>query len=150
MIIFFTTIYCFDFVFNSISNICIFFSSALFSLTESSKIKYLFPFFYIYPLPWLTSKFKGFTLNIFTIINFCNCDVSNIVNINSFVMLFVYFQQDWVEIFEIDHVLLKINNEFGFWSLFVWLLPFISLLNHCLSTGTKLNMSNIFFKCQWK
>ena len=39
-----TTAYFFDFVFNSVPNIIVFFINPLFSSVES-KIKYLFPFF---------------------------------------------------------------------------------------------------------
>ena len=112
VIIFFTTIYCFDFVFNSMQNICVFFSSALFSLPESWKIKYLFPFFFKTAICMINKQIKKiFTINISTIIIFFNCDVSNVKNINPFVMLFDYFSQVWVKIFEIDHVVVKIISS---------------------------------------
>ena len=47
-------------------------------------------------------------MNTLTIINFFNCDVSNVVNINVFVMLFVNFSQVCLEIFEINEVVIKI------------------------------------------
>ena len=49
-----------------------------------------------------------YTMNTLTIINFFNCDVSNVVNINVFVMLFVNFSQVCLEIFEINEVVIKI------------------------------------------
>ena len=49
-----------------------------------------------------------YTRNTLTIINFFNCDVSNVVNINVFVMLFVNFSQVCLEIFEINEVVIKI------------------------------------------
>ena len=93
VIIFFTTLYFFYFFFNSIPNICIFFSNSLFSLTESSKIKYLFPFFFFNISACIINKQiqRFYTVNIFIIINYFNCDVSNVININPFVMIFVKF-----------------------------------------------------------
>ena len=145
VIVFFTTIYCFDLVFNAIPNICIFFSEHLFSLTELLKVKYLFPFFSsIYPLAWFTIKYKGFTLQISSQ---SIKKLSKVVNINPFAVRLVYFSQVWFEVFGIGHVVVKIVS---FWSVFFWFAPLISSMElHsvicCLRMSTKLNTSKIFF-----
>ena len=137
--IFFTTIYCFDFFLIPSQTFAHFLSKSLFSWTESSKIKYLFQFFSsIYPLAWLIGKYKGFTLNIFTITNSFNCNVSNIVSISAFVMFFVDF------FYKADSKYLKIVSSVFYLYLFEF--SHLSSLNCSLSAGTKRNTNNIFFQ----
>ena len=50
-----------------------------------------------------------YTVNIFTITNFFDCDVSNVVNINPFVTLFCQFLARMTRTyFEIDNVDVKV------------------------------------------
>ena len=55
-----------------------------------------------YEIQWI------YTVNIFTMTQFLNRDVSNIVNINVFLQLFVNFEQVWVKLFDINHVVKKV------------------------------------------
>ena len=75
-----------------------FFNTSLFSSVES-KTKYLniYSHFFLQRsstqyvhLLYQLSNTKDLPVNIFTIINFFNCNVSNILNINVFVRFFVY------------------------------------------------------------
>ena len=52
-----------------------------------------------------------YSINTLIIINFFNCDVSNVVNINVFVRLFVNFSQACIKIFEIDNIIVKIISS---------------------------------------
>ena len=71
-------------------------NTSLFSSVES-KTKYLLSFFSLVVLhstgpSTLPNQIQRiYTLNVFKITTFFNCNVSNIVNINVFVQFFVYF-----------------------------------------------------------
>ena len=136
-------IYCFDFVFNSIANICVFFSSVLFSLTESSKIKYLLPFFFkitIYVINKLIQRI--YTVNIFAMTNFFYCNIANVVN--AFCLLLTSLSQKFW-----DWSCRCKNSMFDFWCLFAGIFSLMSSLNCCLSMGTKINTTNAFFNYRW-
>ena len=136
-------IYCFDFVFNSIANICIFFRSVLFSLTESSKIKYLLPFFFkitIYVINKLIQRI--YTVNIFTMTNFFYCNIANVVN--AFCLLLTSLSQKFW-----DWSCRCKNSMFDFWCLFAGIFSLMSSLNCCLSMGIKINTTNAFFNYRW-
>ena len=54
-------------------------------------------------------------MNIFTIINVFNCDVSSVVNINPFVNAFCLFLTSLSRNFGIDHVVVKtVRSIFNF------------------------------------
>ena len=72
-----------------------FFSTCSFLSAEcnsiESKTKYLRPFFPQCTICANHQTERIYTMNIFIIINLFNCDLSNVVNTNTFVRLFVYF-----------------------------------------------------------
>ena len=93
IIIFFTTIYCFDFVFNSISNICVFLVVLFFFINRIIKNEVFISILCFIISTCMTNKQiqRLYTVNIFTIINYFNFDVSNVADINAFIMFFCLF-----------------------------------------------------------
>ena len=75
-----------------------FFNNSSFSSVESkTKYRNIYSHFFLqrsstqyFHLLYQLSNTKDLPVNIFTIINFFNCNVSNILNINVFVRFFVY------------------------------------------------------------
>ena len=116
----------------------IFFISSLFSSVES-KIKYLFtPFFFNLSVCIINKQIQRvYNVNIFTIIDFFNWDISNVVNTNVFKWFFVNFLQFWLKTFDTDHVVLKIissifNIYLFYYTHFIWLIFFCMIYRNIL------------------
>ena len=74
-----------------------------------------------------------YTVNIFIIVNFLNCNISNIVNTNIFV-IFCQFLTRLDQNFDIDHVVVKIissifNIYLFYYSHFILLLIIFCMIN---------------------
>ena len=106
VIIFFTTIYCFNFVFIPSQRSAYFLVALYFHYQNHQKSSNYFHFFLQYISICMINKQTQsiYTVNIFTIINFFKLWCIQLIDINPSAMLFV-------EIFEIDHLVVKITSS---------------------------------------
>ena len=86
-------------------------------LSVEASLKYLFLLLSsLYPSLLSMTKYKGFKLFFYIskFLNFCiakafDSDISNVININTFVRIFIYQNSIWIKTFNINHVLRKVT-----------------------------------------
>ena len=89
-IIFFTSIYCFDFFLFHPKHLHIVLVILCFHKQNHQKSSIYSHFFFNISSCMINKQIeKIYTVNIFTITIFFNCNISNIININAFVMFFL-------------------------------------------------------------
>ena len=79
-------------------------------LLVETNVKYLFPLICLeYPFTLPMIRYKGiFTLLIFTYFESLICHISNVINKNIFVWLFIYVNFIWIKFFYIDSIIEKV------------------------------------------
>ena len=106
----------------------IFFSifSYLFSVSFLSSIgtsaNYLFSLISsMYQFILLIMRYKGFTLLVLYVAKVFYCHISNAINKNIFVWLFIYLNFIWIKILYINHVIVKSNMYNFLYFFFIFL-----------------------------